>query len=131
MKKLLLTIIIVVSMSLVSFANDVNAKMFNSNGGNIESIENADPHTKQYEDIIKILDEYEQDIKKATTCEDLDKAEIAMLLKVMALAENSYTEEATPEESKEIQERMNRIESDVQKLQQQWGCALEENGGEE
>ena len=118
-------------MSLVSFANDVNAKMFNSNGSNIESIENADPHTKQYEDIIKILDEYEQDIKKATTCEDLDKAEIAMLLKVMALAENSYTEEATPEESKEIQERMNRIESDVQKLQQQWGCALEENGGEE
>ena len=130
MKKLMLTVIVVLSMSLAASANNVNTTQFNGNGGNI-AIEKADPHTKQYEDIKKILDEYEQEIKKATTCEELDNAELAMLFKLMALAENEYTEDATPEEGKEIQERMNRMESDVQKLRQQWGCELEENGGEE
>ena len=127
MKKLMLTVIVVLSMSLASFASNANATQFNSNGSNI-AIENADPHTKQYEDIKKILDEYEEEIKKATTCEELDNAELAMLFKLMALTENEYTEDATPEEGKEIQERMNRLEIEAQKMQQKWGCEPEEEG---
>ena len=127
MKKLMLTVIVVLSMSLAAFANNVNTTQFNGNGGNI-AIEKADPHTKQYEDIKKILDEYEQEIKKATTCEELDNAELAMLFKLMALAENEYTEDATPEEGKEIQERMNRMEIEVQQLKQKWGCEPEGEG---
>ena len=127
MKKLMLTVIVVLSMSLASFANNANATQFN-NGCNIESIDNADPHTKQYEDMKKVLDEYEQDLKKAKTCEDLDNAEMAMLFKLLALTENSYTEDATPEESKEIQEMMERLEVEGQKLKQQWGCEPEGNG---
>ena len=128
MKKLMLTVIVVLSMSLASFANNTNATPFNSNDITIESVDNADPHTKQYEDMKKVLDEYEQDLKKATTCDDLDRAELAMLFKLMALTENSYTEDATPEETKEIQEMMERLESDSQKLKQQWGCEPEGNG---
>jgi len=127
MKKLMLTVIVVLSMSLASFANNANSTPFNSNDVTIESIDNADPHTKQYEDMKKVLDEYEQDLKKATTCDDLDRAELAMLFKLMALTENSYTEDATPEETKEIQEIMERLEIDAQKLKQQWGCEPEGN----
>lgn len=123
----MLTVIVVLSMSLAASANNVNTTQFNGNGGNI-AIEKADPHTKQYEDIKKILDEYEQEIKKATTCEELDNAELAMLFKLMALAENEYTEDATPEEGKEIQERMNRMEIEVQQLKQKWGCEPEGEG---
>ena len=125
MKKLMLTAIVVVSMSLASFANNSNAMQCYSNGSNIESIEKAGPHTKQYQDIMKLLDEFEQSIKKATSCEELDNAELAMLFKLMALTENKYTEDATPEETKEIQEMMERLESDAQKLKQQWGCEPE------
>ena len=89
----MLTVIVVLSMSLASFASNANATQFNSNGSNI-AIENADPHTKQYDDIKKILDEYEEAIKKATTCEELDNAELAMLFKLMALTENEYSEDA-------------------------------------
>ena len=128
MKKLLLTAIVVVSMSLASFANNVNAMQCNINGSTIESIEKAGPHTKQYEDIMKLLDEFEQSIKKATSCEELDNAELAMLFKLMALTENKYTEEATPEENKEIEEKMNRIEIETQKLQQQFGGETEGEG---
>ena len=127
MKKLMLTVIVVLSMSLASFANNANSTPFNSNDVTIESIDNADPHTKQYEDMKKVLDEYEHDLKKATTCDDLDRAELAMLFKLMALTENSYTEDATPEETKEIQEIMERLEIDAQKLKQQWGCEPEGN----
>ena len=127
MKKLMLTVIVVLSMSLASFANNANSTPFNSNDVTLESIDNADPHTKQYEDMKKVLDEYEQDLKKATTCDDLDRAELAMLFKLMALTENSYTEDATPEETKEIQEIMERLEIDAQKLKQQWGCEPEGN----
>ena len=75
-----------------------------------------------------ILDEYEEAIKKATTCEELDNAELAMLFKLMALTENEYSEDATPEEGKEIQERMNRLEIEAQKMQQKWGCEPEGEG---
>ncbi len=123
----MLTVIVVLSMSLASFANNANSTPFNSNDVTIESIDNADLHTKQYEDMKKVLDEYEQDLKKATTCDDLDRAELAMLFKLMALTENSYTEDATPEETKEIQEIMERLEIDAQKLKQQWRCEPEGN----
>lgn len=117
-------------MSLASFAS-ANANPFSSNGNTIESIENADPHTKQYQDMKKILDEYEQEVKKATTCEELDNAAISMFVKLMATLENSYDQEMTPEEGEEIEKQMNRIDIDVKQKQQQWGCEPEgDEGGE-
>lgn len=126
----MLSVIIVLSMSLASFAN-ANANQFSSNGSQIESIENADPHTKQYQDMKKILDEYEQSVKKATTCEELDNAAIAMFAKLMGTLENTYDQEMTPEEGEEIEKQMNRIDIDTKQKQQQWGCEPEsEEGGE-
>lgn len=129
MKKLLLTAIVVASMSLTSFAN--NATQFNNNGNNIVSIENADPHTKQYQDMKKLLDEFEQDIKDAKTCEDMDNAEMAMLFKILGTAENTYDEEMTPEEEKELQEQMNRIDVKSKQLRMQFGCETGEEEEEE
>lgn len=126
----MLSVIIVLSMSLASFAN-TNANQFSSNGSPIESLENADPHTKQYQDMKKILDEYEQEVKKATTCEELDNAAIAMFVKLMGTLENTYDQEMTPEEGEEIEKQMNRIDIDTKQKQQQWGCEPEgEEGGE-
>ena len=126
----MLSVIFALSMSLASFAN-ANANQFSSNGSQIESIENADPHTKQYQDMKKILDEYEQSVKKATTCEELDNAAITMFVKLMATTENTYDQEMTPEEGEEIEKQMNRIDIDTKQKQQQWGCEPEGEGGEE
>ena len=126
----MLSVIIVISISLASFAN-ANANQFSSNGSQIESIENADPHTKQYQDMKKILDEYEQSVKKATTCEELDNAAITMFVKLMATTENTYDQEMTPEEGEEIEKQMNRIDIDIKQKQQQMGCEPEGEGGEE
>lgn len=126
----MLSVIIVLSMSLASFAN-ANANQFSNNGSQIESIENADPHTKQYQDMKKILDEYEQSVNKATTCEELDNAAITMFVKLMATTENTYDQEMTPEEGEEIEKQMNRIDIDVKQKQQQMGCEPEGEGGEE
>jgi hypothetical protein len=126
----MLSVIFALSMSLASFAN-ANANQFSSNGSQIESIENADPHTKQYQDMKKILDEYEQEVKKATTCEELDNAAITMFVKLMATTENTYDQEMTPEEGEEIEKQMNRIDIDTKQKQQQWGCEPEGEGGEE
>lgn len=131
MKNLLLTAIIVVSMSLASFANNANAIQFNKNGGNVECIDNAGPHTKQYEDMKKILDEFEQAIKEMKSCEDLDNAELAMLFQILALTENNYDEDMTAEEGQEIQEQMNRIDVETKKMQMQLGCESEGEGGQE
>ena len=131
MKKLMLTVIVVVSISLASFANNANATQFNRNGDNIESVENDGPHTKQYEDLKKILDEYQEDLKNATSCEELDNADIAMFIKIMATAENNYPEEATPEENQEIMEYMNRLEIESKTLQEKFGCKPEGDGDEE
>lgn len=126
----MLSVIIVLSMSLASFAS-ANANQFSSNGSQIESVENADPHTKQYQDMKKILDEYEQGVKKATTCEELDNATIAMFVKLMATVENTYDQEMTPEEGEEIEKQMNRIDIDIKQKQQQMGCEPEGEEGEE
>lgn len=126
----MLSVIIVLSMSLASFAS-ANANQFSSKGSQIESIENADPHTKQYQDIKKILDEYEQSVKKATTCEELDNATITMFVKLMGTLENTYDQEMTPEEGEEIEKQMNRIDIDIKQKQQQMGCEPEGEEGEE
>ena len=117
-------------MSLAAFASNANATQFNSNGSNI-AIENADPHTKQFEDLMKILKEYEEDLNKATTCEELDNADIAMFIKLMATAENKYPEEATAEENKEIMEYMNRLEVVSKQLAAKFGCKHEGDRDEE
>ena len=128
MKKLLLTAIVVVSISLTSFANNASTTQFNNNGSDIESIEIAGPHTKQYQDMKKLLDEFEQGVKDAKSCEDMDNAEMAMLLKILATAENTYDEDMTPEEEEDLKEQMNRIDVQSKQLRMQYGC---ETGEEE
>ena len=81
----------------------------------------------------KILDEFEQNVKKVTTCDELDNAEIAMSIQLLATAENSYDQEMTPEEGEEIEKQMNRIDIDSKQKRQQLGCKPEgeENSDEE
>lgn len=126
MKKLLLTTIAVISMSLVSFAGNVNVTTFNTNGNNTEYIAKTAPHTQQYQDIKKILDDFEQEINNVKTCEELDNAQLSMLFKLMGLAEKEYKEELTPEEEKELNDQMQRIDNKTTNLQKQWGCETEE-----
>ena len=57
-----------------SFASIGSASPISNNDGSLVLTENVKPHTKEYIATKKIVDKYEQDIKKATTCEDLDKA---------------------------------------------------------
>ena len=122
MKKLLLTTIVVISMSLASFAGNANATTLNANSDNIESIEKAKPHTQQYKDMKKILDEFEQDVKKAQSCEDLETAALSFYFKLMAAAENEYEEDLTAEEDEELTNQLDRLDNRVTKLQEQWGC---------
>lgn len=126
MKKLLLTTIAVISMSLVSFAGDVNVTLFNANGDNTETIEKAKPHTQQYKDIKEILDEFEQDVNKAKSCEELEDAQLTMFIKLMGLVEKEYEEDLTSEEDEELTGQMNRIDQKVTKLQEQWGCETDD-----
>ena len=133
MKKLLLTTIVVLSMSWASFAGNGLVAPSSRNGNDTESIEKAKPHTQQYQDFKKILDEYEQDVKNAKTCEDLENAAMSLVFKLFATTENEYEEEVTPEEDQELSDYMDRIDKKVTELQEHWGCKTEEDedNGEE
>ena len=127
MKKTMLTLIVVVSISLASFAYNANAKQFNSNGDHIESIENASPHTKQYRDIKEVLDRYERDIKGATSCEDLSEAEDSFYSSLLIMQfddEYDYEESElmTDEESLELEEQGSRIDNLIAQKMEQFGC---------
>ena len=118
-------------MSLASFAGNANATTLNANSDNIESIEKAKPHTQQYKDMKKVLDEYEQAVKKAQSCEDLENATLAMFFQIMGVAGNEYDEEMTEEENEELSDLADRIEDRVTSLQEQWGCKTDEADDEE
>ena len=127
MKKLLLTAIVVLSMSLASFADNGSASPFNYFGNDTESIEKVKPHTQQYQDIKKILDEYEQEVNNAKTCDELESAAMNMFLKLLATTENEYKEDMTKEEEEELSAMMDKIDKKVTQLQKQWGCETEDD----
>lgn len=126
MKKLILTAMAVVAMAF-SFANIGNASPISNNDGSLVLTENAKPHTEEYIATKKIIDKYEQDIKKATTCEDLDKAEEELFASFLALIfddENQFeeSEQLTEEESDELDTKLNQINEIKEKKAEQFGC---------
>lgn len=125
MKKLTMIVLTVIGMALVSYGGNVNTT-FSSNDASTTSIEIAKPHTQQYKDIKKILDEFDQDVKNAKSCEDLENAGLSMLIKLMSIAEQEYDEDMTKEEEDELTEQMNVTEKKIEQLQEQWGCQPEE-----
>lgn len=107
MKKLLFTAFAVIALALTSFAG---------------------PHTKEYQDVKKVLNEYEQNVDKATTCEELESVSIEFYLTLMSLVDVEYDEDqtVTEEEEQELNEQLESIGQKVVALQQQWGCNTEE-----
>lgn len=110
-----------------SFANIGYASPISNNGGGLTLTENAKPHTKEYIATKKIIDKYEQDIKKATTCEDLDKAEEDLFSAFLVLIfddENQFeeSEQLTEEESDELDAKLNQVNEMKEKKAEQFGC---------
>ena len=108
MKKIMFTAFAVIALALTSFAG---------------------PHTKEYQDAKRILNEYEQNVNKATTCEDLENASMSLLFNLLSLVEVEYDENEamTEQEEQEINEQMENIGQRAASLQQQWGCETTED----
>ena len=126
MKKLILTTLAIVAMAF-SFAITSYALPISNNDGNLTLTENAKPHTKEYIATKKIIDKYEQDIEKASSCEDLDKAEEELFTAFLILIfddENDFeeSEKLTDEESDELDAKLNRINEMKEKKAEQFGC---------
>lgn len=112
MKKLLFTAFAVIALALNSIAG---------------------PHTKEYQDVKNVLNQYEQNVNNATTCEDLETASIEFYLTLMSLIDVEYDEDqtVTEEEERELNEHMESITNRLTSLQEQWGCNTEEDEEEE
>ena len=128
MKKLIVTAITIISMSLAFYSGNCNASNVIANNDINVTIEKAKPHTKQYNDIKTILDEFEQAIKNAKTCEDLENASMSFIFQLLSMVEVEYEdgEELTEAEDKELSNMMDALSNKVEKLQKQWGCETEE-----
>lgn len=112
MKKILFTAFAIVAFALTSFAG---------------------PHSKEYQDVKKVLDEYEQNVNQATTCEDLESASISFYLNLLSLVDVEYDEDesVTEEEEQELNKYMESITNRLTSLQEQWGCDTGEEEEEE
>ena len=89
---------------------------------------NGDRHTQEYLDYKRVLDEYEKDIKAATSCDDLSGAQFGLFLSLMAYVQEEYdeSEQMTDEEDALLSQQAERIEQLIKKKQDQWGCETEE-----
>lgn len=126
MKRLILTALAIVAMAF-SFASTSYALPISNNDGNLALTENAKPHTKEYIATKKIIDKYEQDIKKASSCEDLDKAEEELFTAFLLLIfdeDNDFeeSEKLTDEESDELDAKLNQVNELKEKKAEQFGC---------
>ena len=132
MKKIILIAIAVVSMALASYAGNVNGISPQSNDGT-QSIEQGKPHSKEYLDYKKVLDEYEKDVKAAKSCEDLDNAALALFLNLLTSVEEEYdvSDQMTKEEDDLLSEQAERIDKMLKNLQAKWGCETEPEETEE
>lgn len=135
MKKLILTTMAIVTMAF-SFASIGSASPISNNDGSLVLTENVKPHTKEYIATKKIVDKYEQDIKKASTCEDLDKAEEELFSAFLVLIfDDDYqfeeSEQMTEEESDELDAMLNQVNEIKEKKAEQFGCEPKTEEGEE
>ena len=75
MKKLTLIVLTILGIAFASYGSTIMATQQNT-FGNGSVVEKAKPHTKQYQDIKKFVDKYENAINKASSCDELDDASI-------------------------------------------------------
>ena len=106
MKKIMLTALVLIATSLVSYAQ----------------------YSKAYNDAKKITDAYEQSVNNAKSCEELDNASINFFIQLMGLVEVEYTEseEMTEKENELLEEQIDRITNNVESMKQQFNCPIEE-----
>lgn len=106
MKKILLTALVLIATSLVSYAQ----------------------FSKAYNDAKKITDAYEQSVNNAKSCEELDDASINFFIQLMGLVEVEYdeSEEMTEKENELLEEQIDRITNKVESMKQQFDCPIEE-----
>ncbi len=133
MKKLTLLVITILGFALASYANNGFAMQQNASKDGIMSVEKAKPHTKQYQDMKKLIDQYEQDVNKASTCEELDDASLELVLGIFSLVDVEYDEDEqlTEQEEKEINEQFEKATQKASQLKEQWGCEDDEEEEEE
>ena len=127
MKKLTLITIAILGIALASFGSNSSTALTNTDN-NSSVIEKVKPHTKQYQDMKKIFDEYEEAVNKATSCDDLDNASIAFFVNILSLIEVEYKESEllTEQEEQELNEMTDRIERKIESLKMKWNCPVEE-----
>ena len=106
MKKIMLTALVLIATSLVSYAQ----------------------YSKAYNDAKKITDAYEQSVNNAKSCEELDNASINFFIQLLGLVEMEYTEseEMTEKENELLEEQIDRITNKVESMKQQFDCPIEE-----
>lgn len=106
MKKIMLTALVLIATSLVSYAQ----------------------YSKAYNDAKKITDAYEQSVNNAKSCEELDNASINFFIQLMGLVEVEYdeSEDMTEKENELFEEQIDRITNKVESMKQQFDCPIEE-----
>jgi len=131
MKKLTFIVLSILGIAFASYGNCLTTQQNASDNGSV--VEKAKPHTKQYQDIKKFIDEYENAVNKASTCDELDNAAIEFYVNFLSLIEKDYddNELLTDEEDQELSDRVDRINKKVESLQTKWACPTEEEEGEE
>ena len=127
MKKLTFIAITILGMALASYAGNGFIPQQNANNDGV-AVEQVKPHTKEYQDIKKLIDEYEQAVKKATSCEELDDASIAFFVGILGLVDVEYAEDeqVTEEEDKELSDQLDLISAKADNLKKEWNCPTDE-----
>ena len=132
MKKLTLIAIAILGIALASFgSNGLTTQQNVFDNGNV--VEKAEPHSKQYQDMKKFVDEYENTVNKATSCDELENATIEFYVNLLSLIEIDYddNELLTEQEEQELSDKVDRINDKVELLQKKWDCPIEEDDEEE
>jgi hypothetical protein len=131
MKKLTLIAITILGIAFASYGSSLATQQNTFDNGSV--VETAKPHTKQYQDIKKFVDKYENAVNKASSCDELDDASIEFYVNLLSLIEVDYddNELLTEEEDQELSDRVDRINDKVELLQKKWACPTEEEEEDE
>ena len=132
MKKLTLIVLTILGIAFASYGSNIMSTQQNT-FGNGSVVEKAKSHTKQYQDVKKFVDKYENAVNKASSCDELDDASIEFYVNLLSLIEIDYADNEilTEEEDQELSDRVDRINDKVELLQKEWACPIEEDDAEE
>ena len=116
MKKLFTTAVVLLALAVTSYASNSNALI--SHDGDIK------PHTQQYQDLMEILNEYEQEFKNFQSCHDIAEPVYMCLERLREFANIEYAEDKkfTQEEVIELNDQLVRLNAALLRLQEQWDC---------